>query len=145
MSTPISGAGGAIPPSGRPIVPTNRRWANIWPMCPGDAHLHVAAIHPPFGRRFIGGPHDITPLNLAQHVPLREDPGGDVDFILEPVDERLIPLLQQLYPAGQYETHRDRFDRTLFLTYRVPRARLRCRARLAGRISTRHDGGDAAA
>ncbi|NUQ38623.1 MAG: glycosyltransferase family 39 protein [Caldilineales bacterium] len=72
--------------------------------------------------RFIGGPHDILSLNLAQHVPLREDPGGDVDFILEPVDERLVPLLQQLYPAGRYEPQRDRFDRPLFLLYHVPRA-----------------------
>lgn len=71
--------------------------------------------------QFIGGPHDITPLNLAQHIPLRQDPGADVLFILEPVDERLVPLLQQLYPAGRYEAHRDRFGRTLFLTYAVPR------------------------
>lgn len=72
--------------------------------------------------RFIGGPHDIIPLNLALHVPLRDDPGGDVDFILEPVDERLIPLLQQLYPAGRYEPHQDRFGRALFLLYQMPRA-----------------------
>ena len=26
---------------------------------------------------FIGGPHNITPLNLTQHIPLREDPGGN--------------------------------------------------------------------
>ncbi|NOX61695.1 MAG: hypothetical protein GXP42_07090, partial [Chloroflexi bacterium] len=73
---------------------------------------------------FIGGPRDITVLNLAQHIPLREDPGGDVLFILEPVDERLIPLLQQLYPGGQYEVHQDRYGRVLFLSYWVPRASL---------------------
>ncbi|RME84756.1 MAG: hypothetical protein D6775_04595, partial [Caldilineae bacterium] len=71
--------------------------------------------------KFIGGPHDITPLNLAQHIPLRQDPGADVQFILEPVDERLVPLLQQLYPGGEYQVHRDRYGRTLFLSYRIPR------------------------
>ncbi|NOZ71071.1 MAG: hypothetical protein GXP38_04030, partial [Chloroflexi bacterium] len=72
--------------------------------------------------KFIGGPHKITVLNLAQHIPLREDPGADVEFILEPVDERLVPLLQQLYPGGTYNAHRDRYGRTLFLSYHVPRA-----------------------
>lgn len=72
--------------------------------------------------KFIGGPHNITVLNLAQHIPLREDPGADVEFILEPVDERLVPLLQQLYPGGIYNAHRDRYGRTLFLSYHVPRA-----------------------
>ncbi len=72
--------------------------------------------------KFIGGPHDITVLNLAQHIPLRQDPGADVELILEPVDERLIPLLQQLYPGGVYQAHRDRYGRTLFLSYRIPRS-----------------------
>lgn len=72
--------------------------------------------------KFIGGPHNITVLNLAQHIPLRKDPGADVEFILEPVDERLVPLLQQLYPGGIYNAHRDRYGRTLFLSYHVPRA-----------------------
>ncbi len=74
--------------------------------------------------KFIGGQHDITILNLAEHVPLRQDPGGDVQYILEPVDERLIPLLQQLYPNGGYETHADKFGRPLFLTYSVSRSAL---------------------
>ena len=76
---------------------------------------HHSAVH------YIGGEHDIIPLNLGRHIPLREDPGADVIFLLETVDERLIPLLQQLYPNGVYEVHRDRFDRSLFLTYSVPR------------------------
>ncbi|MCO6451536.1 MAG: glycosyltransferase family 39 protein [Caldilineales bacterium] len=76
---------------------------------------HHSAVH------YIGGEHDITPLNLGRHVPLREDPGADVIFVLEPVDERLVPLLQQLYPDGVYQIHRDRFDRPLYLTFSVPR------------------------
>lgn len=74
--------------------------------------------------KFIGGPHDIKILSLAQDVPLREDPGGDVEYILEPVDERLVPLLQQLYPGGEYKLHNDRFGRPLFISYHVPRAAL---------------------
>lgn len=74
--------------------------------------------------KFIGGPHDITILNLSEHVPLRQDPGADVQYLLEPVDERLIPLLQQLYPGGSYETHTDKFGRPLFLTYDVSRSAL---------------------
>ncbi|MCX7853289.1 MAG: PA14 domain-containing protein [Caldilineales bacterium] len=74
--------------------------------------------------RFIGGRRDITLLQLAEHVPLRQDPGGDVEYILEPVDERLVPLLEQLYPGGFYQAHRDRFGRVLFLSYRVPREAL---------------------
>ncbi len=73
--------------------------------------------------RFIGR-RDVTVLQLAEHVPLRQDPGGDVEYILEPVDERLVPLLEQLYPGGFYQAHRDRFGRVLFLSYRVPREAL---------------------
>ena len=74
--------------------------------------------------RFLGGRRDITVLQLAEHVPLRQDTGGDVEYILEPVDERLVPLLEQLYPGGFYQAHRDRFGRVLFLSYRVPREAL---------------------
>ncbi|MCP4165226.1 MAG: hypothetical protein GY759_04945 [Chloroflexi bacterium] len=70
--------------------------------------------------KYIGGPHNITPLNLTRDIPLREDPGADVEFILDPIDERLIPLFQQLYPSGILEAHQDRFGRTLFFTYRIP-------------------------
>ena len=78
-------------------------------------YMHHSAI------RFIGGPHDIVPFNLTQHIPLRDDPGQDVIFLLETVDERLIPLLQQLYPGGEFQRHQDSFGRALFLTYRIPR------------------------
>ncbi len=71
--------------------------------------------------KFIGGPHDIVPFNLTQHIPLRDDPGRDVIFLLETVDDRLIPLLQQLYPGGEFQAHQDDFGRSLFLTYRIPR------------------------
>ena len=49
---------------------------------------------------------------------------GEVEFLLEPMDDRIIPLLQQLYPDGEYQNHQDRYNRTLFLTYRIPRAAL---------------------
>ncbi len=81
-------------------------------------YMHHSAIS------IIGGPGDIVSLNFAEHIPLREDPGGDVTFILQPTEDHLAPILQQLYPSGEYEVHRDRFGRTLFLTYRIPRSAL---------------------
>ncbi|HEY53884.1 MAG TPA: hypothetical protein G4N94_10545, partial [Caldilineae bacterium] len=77
-------------------------------------YIHHSAV------TFIGGPHNLRELNLAQHIPLRDDPGGDVTFLLEFGDERLLPLLQQLYPSGQPQVHRDDFGRTLFVTFHIP-------------------------
>ncbi len=70
--------------------------------------------------KFIGGPRDIVRFDLTQHIPLREDLKQDVIYLFESVDTLLIPLLQQLYPDGQFETHEDSFGRSLFLTYRIP-------------------------
>ncbi len=78
-------------------------------------YMHHSAID------FIGGTHDIVPFNLTQHIPLRADPGQDAIFLLETLDDRLIPLLQQLYPGGELKMHQDQFGRVLFLTYRIPR------------------------
>ena len=70
--------------------------------------------------RFIGGEHDIMPLNLTQDIPLRQPPAGDAIFILEPKDQLIVPLLQQLYPTGVFEAHQDRYGRVLFLSYAIP-------------------------
>ena len=70
--------------------------------------------------RFIGGEHNISPLNLTQDIPLRQPPAQDVLFIIEPKDQQIIPLLQQLYPAGVFQAHQDRFGRPLFLSYLIP-------------------------
>ena len=70
--------------------------------------------------RFIGGAHNAIPLNPAQHIPLRQPPAGDVLFILEPKEEGMLALLQQLYPTGVFQRHQDRYGRTLFLSYFIP-------------------------
>jgi len=56
--------------------------------------------------KFIGR-RPVTSLNLALHLPLREDVGRDLIYVLEPVDERLGPLFQQVYPGGTWQVHRD--------------------------------------
>ncbi len=64
-----------------------------------------------------------TLLNLAEHLPLRDiQPSGDVVYVMETLDQRLIPLMQQIYPAGAADYHRDPFGASLFVTYRVPAA-----------------------
>ena len=69
--------------------------------------------------RFIGGERPIIPLNPAEHIPLRQPPAGDALFILEPKEHELLAMLQQLYPTGAFESHQDRYGRTLFLSYRI--------------------------
>ena len=69
---------------------------------------------------FLGGEHTIIPLNLTQDIPLRQPPAGDALFILEPKDQLIVPLLQQLYPSGSFEAHQDRYGRTLFFSYLIP-------------------------
>ncbi len=70
--------------------------------------------------RFIGGERDIIPLNLTRDIPLRHPPAGDVLFIIEPKDQQIIPLLQQLYPTGVFQPHQDRYGHTLFLSFFIP-------------------------
>ena len=70
--------------------------------------------------RFIGGKHNIVPLNLTRDIPLRQTPAGDALFIIEPKDQQIIPLLQQLYPTGVFQPHQDRYGRTLFLSFFIP-------------------------
>ncbi len=70
--------------------------------------------------RFIGGERRIIPLNPSAHIPLRHPPQGDVLFILEPKEEQMAALLQQLYPTGRMEMHTDRYGHPLFLTFNIP-------------------------
>jgi DNA-binding beta-propeller fold protein YncE len=93
-------------------------------MTPGYAH-HSAV-------RFIGQ-RPVTPLNLGAHVPLREDLDRDLLYILEPVDERLGPLFQQVYPGGTWTVHRDSVGRGLFVSFEVPQATLSAARGVAGR------------
>ena len=64
-----------------------------------------------------------TLLNLAEHLPLRATPAeGDVVYVMETLDRRLVPLLQQIYPDGAADYHQDPFGASLFVSYRVPAA-----------------------
>ena len=79
------------------------------------AYFHHSAV------RFIGG-RDVIPLNLAQHVPLREQVDREVIYILDPPLERVVPFLQKVYPKGVAETHRGPGGVPLFISFRVPAA-----------------------
>jgi DNA-binding beta-propeller fold protein YncE/4-amino-4-deoxy-L-arabinose transferase-like glycosyltransferase len=70
--------------------------------------------------KFLAGNKTITPLNLIQDIPLRQPPANDALFILEPKDQLVLSLLQDLYPTGQQQLHKDRFGRLLFLSYHIP-------------------------
>ncbi len=73
----------------------------------------------------LSGDRPYTVLNLARHVPLRDAPAGvDAVYVLDVADQRLLPVLQQIYPAGVVESHDDPYGAPLFLTFRVPAAAL---------------------
>ncbi|NOZ26559.1 MAG: hypothetical protein GXP39_00715 [Chloroflexi bacterium] len=92
---------------------------------PPDARIYlVPAFQHHSAVKFIGGRPDTRLLNLVRDLPLREDPGGDVVYILEAVDARLEPLFRQFYPTGELEEHRDPFGRLYFISFRVPRAQV---------------------
>lgn len=93
-------------------------------MTPGYTH-HSAV-------RFIGR-RETAPLNLGQQVPLREEVDRDLIYVLEPVDERLGPLFQQVYPGGTWRVHRDSVGRALFISFEVPKETLTAARGLAGR------------
>ncbi|MBK7204268.1 hypothetical protein [Candidatus Amarolinea dominans] len=64
-----------------------------------------------------------TLLNLAEHLPLRSvQAEGDVVYVMETLDRRLVPLLQQIYPDGAADYHQDPFGASLFVSYRAPTA-----------------------
>ena len=71
--------------------------------------------------KLIGRDHPYRALNPVDDVPYRGPAaaGQDLVYVLEPVDQPLLGLLQQIYPAGQSEQHLDRYGQNLFLSYRV--------------------------
>ncbi len=77
------------------------------------AYFHHSAV------RFVGG-REVIPLNLARHVPLREQVARDVVYILDPPLERVIPFLQKVYPEGEAKVHRGPGEVPLFISFRVP-------------------------
>ncbi len=83
--------------------------------------LVTRAYHHHSAVKFIGG-RDVIPLNLSQHVPLREQVNRDVVYILDPPLQNVVPFLQKVYPDGQVEVHRGPAGVVLFISFHVPAA-----------------------
>ena len=77
------------------------------------AYNHHSAV------KFIGG-RDVIPLNLSQHVPLRQQVDTDVVYILDPPLQNVVPFLQKVYPDGQVEFHKGPAGVLLFISFHVP-------------------------
>ena len=82
----------------------------------------------------IGHDPRYTRLNLAAHLPLRENPGRDVVYILEPAYRSLRSLFVQFYPTGLWQEHLDRYGQPLFITFTVARDELAAMHGLVGRF-----------
>jgi len=82
----------------------------------------------------IGHDPRYTRLNLAAHLPLRENPGRDVVYILEPAYRSLRSLFVQFYPTGLWQEHLDRYGQPLFITFTVARDDLAAMHGLVGRF-----------
>ncbi|MER2600595.1 MAG: PA14 domain-containing protein [Caldilineales bacterium] len=75
--------------------------------------------------KLIGRDHPYSTLDPVDDLPYRGTlTGGDLIYVLEPVEQPSLSLLQQLYPGGQSEPHTDRYGQPLFLSYRVAAADL---------------------
>ncbi|MEA3336772.1 MAG: glycosyltransferase family 39 protein [Chloroflexota bacterium] len=74
--------------------------------------------------RFIGRDHPYRGLDATVDVPFLKDSGGDLVYILDPIDEPTLELLKQIYPGGRPEHHAGPNGYSLFLSFRVPRADL---------------------
>ncbi len=77
------------------------------------AYSHHSAV------RFLGG-RDVIPLNLSQHVPLREPVQEDVVYILDPPLKGVVPFLKRIYPDGDVQEHRGPGNVLLFISFHVP-------------------------
>ncbi len=86
---------------------------------PDTLILVTRAYHHHSAVKFIGG-RDVVPLNLSQHVPLREYVDHDVVYILDPPLQNVIPFLQKVYPDGKVEFHRGPGGVLLFISFHVP-------------------------
>ena len=84
--------------------------------------------------KLMGRGHPYRALNPVDDLPYRGAASGDLVYVLEPVDRPLLGLLQQIYPAGQAQEHRDRFGQELFLSYTVPQANLAASQGLVGQF-----------
>ncbi len=70
--------------------------------------------------RFAAYPYSgYRPLDPVGSVPLQEDPGQGVVYILEPRYAFLLETLQAFYPEGHLEEHLSPFGEQMFVSYRV--------------------------
>lgn len=81
------------------------------------AYNHHSAV------KFLGG-REVIPLNLSQHVPLREQVNKDVVYILDPPLRGVIPFLEKVYPDGEVNVHRGPADAPMFISFHVPAANM---------------------
>lgn len=77
------------------------------------AYNHHSAV------KFLGG-REVVPLNLSQHVPLREQITTDVYYILDPPLQGVLPFLKKVYPDGQAKIHYGPANYPLFISFHVP-------------------------
>ncbi len=68
---------------------------------------------------FIARDVDYVPLNLSEHLPVREPQETRVVYILEPASRHLEPLFHKFYPAGVWQDHIDPYGEPLFQTFKV--------------------------
>jgi DNA-binding beta-propeller fold protein YncE/4-amino-4-deoxy-L-arabinose transferase-like glycosyltransferase len=70
--------------------------------------------------RFAAYPHsEYRPLDPVGSIPLQEDPGRGVLYILEPRYTFLLETLQAFYPEGHLEEQFSPFGDQMFVSYRV--------------------------
>ena len=70
--------------------------------------------------RFAAYPYSgYRPLDPVGSIPLREDPGQGVVYILEPRYTFLLEILQIFYPEGRLEEHLSPAGDQMFVSYRV--------------------------
>ncbi|MCS6844010.1 MAG: PA14 domain-containing protein, partial [Caldilineales bacterium] len=104
---------------------------------PGDATVLITPQYEHHSAvKLIGRDHPYRALNPVDDLPYRGATTGDLVYVLEPVDLPLLSLLEQIYPTGRGEVHRDRYDRPLFLSYQVPQADLAATQGIVGRFYT---------
>ena len=91
--------------------------------------------------RLIGRERPFRAFDPIRDIPFRvqagdaasaNTPGAQLIYVLDPVDKPLVALLATIYPAGQAQEHRDRYDRLHFLSFAVGIAQAQAMQGLVG-------------
>ncbi len=105
--------------------------------------------------RLIGRERPFRAFDPIRDIPFRvqagdaasaNTPGAQLIYVLDPVDKPLVALLETIYPAGQAQEHRDRYDRLHFLSFAVGIAQAQAMQGLVGNFypAAQPDGAPAA-